>query len=185
VTYPDNTPGFTGLMNGHVLSDKEMDFTALKLSVPYSQTSTFNIKLSASYAADGATVEDNFEVTVPVATYQADQAVAQVTGSLGSIAAGDSGWFEVDFTGLAPTVEGFELVVSDPAGLTVYYPAAKSSTSLFFNDVLEDNETDFAAFLVDTTGVAPGTYVLGLGISYTMGGSAEALSSTVTVDVTG
>ena len=125
VTYPENTPGFTGLMNGHVLSEKEMDFTALQVSVPYSQTKKFKIKLLVSYDADGTTVEDDFDVTVPVAVYQADQDVAQVTDSAGSIPSGESAWMEIDFTGLAPMVEGFDVVVSDPAGLTVSYPQAQ------------------------------------------------------------
>ncbi len=185
VTYPENTPGFTGLMNGHVLAEKEMDFTALNVSVPYSQTKNFKIKLLVSYTADGTQIEDNFDVTVPVARYNADQDVTQVTESLGSIASGESAWMEVDFTGLAPLVDGFDVIVSDPAGLTVAYPAAKSSTSLNFNSVLEDTETDFAAFLVDTTGVAPGIYTLGLTVSYTMAGSTKTLPGTVTVDVTG
>ena len=185
VGYPENTPGFTGLMNGHVLSEKEMDFTALKVSVPYSRTKSFDLKLLVSYTSEGNEVEEDFDVTVPVTAYRAEQEVAQVTESLGSIAGGQSTWVEVDFTGLAPMVEEFDVVVSDQAGLTVSYPATKSSTSLFFNDVLEDNETDFAAFLVDTTGAVPGTYSLGLTVSYTMAGSTKTMEGTVTVDVTG
>jgi hypothetical protein len=185
VTYPENTPGFTGLMNGHVLSDKEMDFTALNVSVPYSQTKDFKIKLLVSYTADGTPVEETYDLTVPVAEYRADQDVAQVTNALGSIASGESTWMAVDFAGLAPTVENFRVVVSDPAGLAVAYPKAQSSSSLYFNNVLEDNETDFAAIWVDTIGAAPGSYTLGLTVSYTMGGSPKTLAGSVTVDVTG
>lgn len=185
VTYPENTPGFTGLMNGHVLSEKELDFTALQVSVPYSQTKKFKIKLFVTYEADGETVEDDFDVTVPVAEYEADQDVAQVTDSLGSIPSGDSAWMEIDFAGLAPMVEGFDVVVSDPAGLAVSYPSAKASTSLFFNSVLADNETDFAAIRVDTTGAAPGTYNLGLKVSYTKGGQTKTFNGTLALTVTG
>jgi hypothetical protein len=185
VTYPENTPGFTGLMNGHVLLEKEMDFTALQLSVPYSQTKKFRVKLLVSYDVDGTTVENDFDVTVPVAEYKADQDVAQVTDSLGSILSGESAWMEVDFTGLAPMVERFDVVVSDPDGLTVAYPSAKPSSSLYFNSVLEDKETDFAAILVDTTGAAPGSYTLGLKVSYTMAGTAKTLEGKVALDVTG
>lgn len=185
VMYPENTPGFTGLMNGHVLSEKEMDFTAMNLSVPYSQTNDFKIKLLVSYTADGAPVEDTFDLKVPVAEYQADQDVAQATRALGPIAAGEAAWMKVDFAGLAPMVEDFHVAVSDPAGLTVAYPRAESSSSLYFNNVLEDNETDFAAIWLDTIGVAPGTYTLGLTVSYTMGGSPKSLAGMVTVDVTG
>lgn len=185
VTYPENTPGFTGLMNGHVLSDKEMDFTALQLSVPYTQTKKFKIKLFVSYDVEGTTVEDDFDVTVPVVVYQADQDVAQVTDSFGSILSGESAWMEIDFTGLAPMVEQFDVVVSDPAGFAVSYPQAHSSTSLYFNNVLEDNETDFAAIRVDTTGVGPGTYNLGLKVSYTMAGRTKTFDGTLTLTVTG
>ncbi len=185
VTYPENTPGFTGLMNGHVLSEKELDFTALQVSVPYSQTKKFKIKLSVTYEADGETVADDFDVTVPVAEYEADQDVAQVTDSLGSISSGDSAWMEIDFAGLAPMVEGFDVVVSDTAGLAVGYPSAGASTSLFFNSVLEDNETDFAAIRVDTTGAAPGTYNLGLKVSYTKGGQTKTFDGTLVLTVTG
>jgi hypothetical protein len=185
VTYPENTPGFTGLMNGHVLSEKEMDFTALQISVPYTQTKKFKITLFVSYEADGQTVEDDFDLTVPVAEYQADEDVAQMTDSVGSIVTGESAWMEVDFTGLAPMVEGFDVVVSDPAGLTVSYPQAHASTSLYFNNVLEDNETDFAAIHVDTTGAAPGTYNLGLKVSYTMAGQSKTFDGTLTLTVTG
>lgn len=185
VAYPENTPGFTGLMNGHVLSEKEMDFSALKVTVPYSQTKKFKIQLSVSYNADGAQIEDTFDVTVPVATYTAPQDLALVTDSLGSIPVDYSDWMEVSYTGLAPMVEAFDVVVSDPAGLTVSYPSAGSSTSLSFNNTLEDNETDFAAFMVDTTGAAPGTYTLGLKVSYTMAGTPKTLDGTVVLTVTG
>jgi len=185
LTYPENTPGFTGLMNGHVLSEKELDFTALKLAVPYEQTRKFKIKLSVSYTSDGKQVVDSFDVTVPVALYQADQDLAQVTDSAGSIPSGESDWVEVDFSGLAPMVEGFEMVVSSPSGLTVAYPFAKPSTSLYFNNVLEDKETDYAAFLVDTTGVAPGKYNIGLKVSYNMAGQTKSFDGTLTLTVTG
>ena len=185
VTYPENTPGFTGLMNGHVLSDKEMDFSALRLTVPYSQTKKFKVKLLVSYTVDGTLVEDAFDVTVPVVSYNADQDVVQVTDSLGSIAGGESAWVEVDFTGLAPVVNDFNVAVSDSAGLTVAYPAASSSTSLYFNSLLEDSETDFAAFLVDTAGAAPGTYTLGLTVSYTLAGTVKTFDGTVALTVSG
>ena len=185
VTYPENTPGFTGLMNGHVLSDKEMDFTALRLSVPYAQTRSFTVKLRVSYKSDGRAVQDDFDVGVPVATYRARQDIAQVTDSLGSIASGDSAWTQVDFTGLAPMAEGFDVVVTDPAGLTVSYPSAGTSASLYFNDVLEDGETDFVAIHVDTTGVAPGTYSLSVKVSYTMAGRTKSFDGTLALTVTG
>jgi hypothetical protein len=185
VTYPENTPGFTGLMNGHVLSEKELDFTALKVAVPYEQTKKFKIKLSVSYTADGKQVEDRFDVTVPVAVYQADQDLAQVADSAGSIPSGESDWVEVDFSGLAPMVEDFEMVISDPAGFTVMYPSARSSASLYFNNVLEDKETDYAAFQVDTAGIAPGSYNLGLRVSYTMAGQNKTFDGTLTLTVTG
>jgi hypothetical protein len=184
VTYPDNTPGFTGLMNGHVLSDKEMDFTALQLSVPYTQTKKFKITLFVSYDVDGATIEDSFDVTVPVAEYQADQDIAQVTDSIGSLASGETDWFEVLFTGLAPVVNNFNVVVSDPAGMNVSYPQARTSTSLSFNNALEDRETDFAAFHVDTIGVAAGTYTLGLTVSYTLAGQPKTFDGTLDLTVT-
>jgi hypothetical protein len=185
VTYPENTPGFTGLMNGHVLSEKEMDFTALQLFVPYTQTKKFKIKLFVSYDVDGTLIEDAFDVTVPVVSYNADQDLAQVTDSIGSMASGESDWFDVLFTGLAPVMNNFDVVVSDPAGLTVSYPQAHSSTSLYFNNVLEDNETDFAAIHVDTQGAAPGTYNLGLKVSYTMAGQTKTFDGTLALTVTG
>jgi len=185
VTYPENTPGFTGLMNGHVLSEKEMDFSALRLTVPYSQAKKFKVKLLVSYTVDGTLVEDSFAVTVPVVSYNADQDLAQVTDSIGSMASGESDWFDVLFTGLAPVMNNFDVVVSDPAGLTVSYPQAHSSTSLYFNNILEDNETDFAAIHVDTRGAAPGTYNLGLQVSYTMAGQAKTFDGTLALTVTG
>jgi hypothetical protein len=185
VTYPENTPGFTGLMNGHVLSEKEMDFTALKVAVPYEQTKKFKIKLSVSYTSDGNQVEDGFDVTVPVVVYQADQDLVQVTESAGSIPSGESDWVEVDFSGLAPMVEAFEMVISDPVGLTVAYPLPGPSTSLEHDNVLEDKETDFAAFHVDTAGVTPGTYHVGFQVSYKMAGQSKTFDGTLTLTVTG
>jgi hypothetical protein len=183
VTYPENTPGFTGLMNGHALSEKEIDFSALKVSVPYEQTEKFEITLTATYQSDGETVENEYEVTVPVAVYAADQDLIQVTETAGSIAAGESGWVEVDYSGLAPMVERFEMTVSDPDGLTVSYPLDGSSTSLYFNDILEDHETDYAAVLVDTTGAAPGTYTLSLRVTYVMAGHTKTLEGILTLTV--
>jgi hypothetical protein len=81
--------------------------------------------------------------------------------------------------------EGFDLVVADPAGLTVSYPSAGTSASLYFNDVLEDGETDFVAIHVDTTGVAPGTYSLGVKVSYTMAGRTKSFDGTLALTVTG
>lgn len=185
VAYPDNTPGFTGLMNGHVLSEKELDYTALRVSVPYGQTEDFEIVLTASYMSDGIAVKDTFNVKVPVAVYEADQDIVQVTGSAGSIPAGDADWAEVDFSGLAPMAEGFQMVVTDSDGLTIEYPTDEPFTSLYFDSALEDGETDFAAFWVDTTDAAAGTYTLSLEVTYRMAGQTKTVNGTLSLDVTG
>ena len=101
-----------------------------------------------------------------------------------AVPAGEGGWVEVRYTGMAPSVDRFSVVVSDTDGLAITYPQYGTATSLHHDAVLEDRETDVVRFYVDTSDVAPGTYGLTLEATYAKGGAGSSIQSGLAVDVT-
>ncbi len=192
VAYPANTGDHTSLMADDTLSDGELDFTSLQISVPYGAKKKVELELEVTYQVDGRTSHEvrvgkkgekkkKVKLKIPVETYRGDD-VGQVTLDPQTLVAGSGGWIDVAYTGYAPRVDDFRVVVTDASGLPLEYPQG-SYTSLVHDAVLEDGETDVARVYVDTSGATPGDYQLTVEATWAKAGSAGSLTGTVPVTV--
>lgn len=181
-SYPTNTGTYTSLWADDLLSENELDFTAIKLSVPYDARRHLNMQVTATYVSDGKPQQKRVEILVPIVTHTGAD-LEQVTSDLGSLEMATSTWVDVQYAGFAPLLEDFAVTVTDPAGLTVVYPADGTSTSLVHDATLEDHETDLVRFRIDTSALDEGTHTLQIEANYTKGGVAGTLAGTVTVTV--
>ncbi len=183
VDYPTNLGSWTGLMGGHELLADEIDFSAMKVSVPagYSKKDV-KVDLKVSYTVGGKATSDKVSIKVPVAIYTG-QALSHVSTDA-TVAGGDVGWISMAFAGHAPATSDFSLVIDDPAGLVLSYPSGRSSTSFQRDARLTAGETDFAAVLVDATYAEPGEYTVTFTATYTASTGPESMSGTATITVT-
>ena len=192
VAYPANTVDHTSLMADDTLSDGEMDFTSLQLTVPYGTKKKVEIELEVTYQVDGQTSHEvlvgskrekkkKVKLKVPVETYTGTD-VGQVSLDPQTIVAGSGGWIDIAYTGYAPRVDDFQVVVTDASGLPLEYPQG-AYTSLVHDAVLEDGETDVARVYVDTSGAAPGDYQFAVEATWTKAGSPGSLTGTVPVTI--
>ncbi len=179
VRYPSNTGSFASTWADSTLSDGEIDFTAIHVTVPYGASKDVKLHLEASFTTEGKSHSQSFQVKVPVADY---------TGNDLSQAGGDttingSGWVQVPFMGNAPRLDGFQMTVIPPDGLTVTYPGDGSSTSLAHDARLEDGESDYAAFFVDATGAAPATYTIPVHVTYSKDSTTGTWDGSVAITI--
>lgn len=182
VEYPSNTGDHSGPSTGSTLGDGELDYTALRLSVPYG-TKTFNFGAAVSWESDGKTHDRSTTVSVPVVDHEGGDVEQTTTRAV--ISAGEATWVDIWFAGLAPRIDGFSLSVTDHPGLDITYPGEGAATSLHNDALLEDGESDVARVLVDAGDLEPGTYVLDTNVGYEVDGQPATLAGTVEVEVTG
>jgi hypothetical protein len=188
VTYPENRVTDTSLWDNDTLSAGEVDFTAFRLAVPENTTapSTHSVEVyvSYSYLKNGRkekVANKRYTLTVPVVA-PANPAITQETTSLGEFAADSQTWVDVLYRGRA-TAFDFQLTVTDPAGAAIIYPGDGTFSSLNGDSVLEVDETDRASFMLDTTGLALGTYAMQTNVSYRVATQAGNLAGIVTFEV--
>lgn len=181
VSYPENTGTYTSLYNDAELSSSEVDFTAIRLTIPYAVSGKVQLQLDVSYDDAGKSRQKVHVIQIPIVTHTGgDLDLVTTEGTLPS----DGGWVPVWFTGVAPSLTDFQLVVTDPAGPTVVYPGDGASTSLYYDAVLLEGESDFVAFRVLPDGLAPGTYDMDVEASYRKGSDVGTFVGTITVVVT-
>jgi len=184
IAYPTTTGDHTSLMDNDTLSDGEIDYTSLQISVPYGSKDV-KLTVEATWTSDGKTKNKNYKVKVPVAKFNGED-IAQSTDHAGSVPVGTPVWLGVDWTGIAPIVEDVQMTVSSPDGAVITYPENTGTyTSLHYNDTLDAGETDVARFLVDASNMDPGTYTLNLELSYTKGTDNKSVEGKVSFEVTG
>ncbi len=183
VGYPENTGDHSSLMDNDTLSNGEIDFTALEVSVPYGAKSV-KLRVTATWTSDGEDESKTYNVTVPVGKFVGDD-LAQATDNAGSVATAEPAWLGVEWTGIAPKLEQVSMTVAAPQGAVITYPGEGTATSLHYDSVLEDGETDVARFLVDASALDPGMHSFDVVISYTKAGTALSATGQVTFEVTG
>ena len=177
---------FTSLWGDKMLSESELDFTAVRLSVPADAPSFVDLELTVEYTSNGQDKTDQFKTKVPIVQYEGQDleqlsdapAVAPAAATAETVA---SPWVEVSYAGFAPVLENFSVSVTDTAGLEIAYPLDGSSTSLSHNSTLEGGETDFVAFKIIEP--PPGTYELAIEATYTKGGTPFSLPGSLTVNI--
>ncbi|WP_249522930.1 hypothetical protein [Modestobacter marinus] len=199
VSYPTTRGGSdTSLYGSATLVGTTRDFTAVKLAVPYTQTTPFQITLLSSYTdtcgdngrckEQGGGNDDKARrhsttatVTVPVQP-AVGPAFTQDTASL-SVAAGSNGFQQIAFTGGQADLADVSVRLGPlPAGLAVAYPGDATASRLAGGSALVGGSTDHVAVRFDATGLAPGSYVLPLTVSYTAA-APQTVSGTVTLVV--
>ncbi len=182
ISYPENTGAYSSLMDNDTLSAGEIDFTSLKVSVPYGSKNV-NLNVTATWVQDGQTQTKDYSVKVPVAKFKGDD-IAQATSDAGSVSKGAPAWLGVAWTGIAPSLDNVQMTVSGPADVVITYPADGSFTSLLYDATLDDGETDIANFLVDAAAMTPGSYIFDVVLSYTRGGVSKSVAGQVSFQVT-
>ena len=183
IRYPDNpeyTGSYTSLWADATLADGEIDFTAIHVTVPYNARKNVTLKLTATYTTGGKEESKGFTVKVPVTSYTGSD-LTQVTTDIGSVAA--PGWVSVDFRGDAPRLDDFAMTVTAASGMTVDYPSSGAFTSLAHDARLEGGESDFAAFYLDPSGAAAGSYDLSVQVTYTKDATQGSWTGSITVTV--
>lgn len=181
VEYPENTGDHTSLMVDDVLLENEIDFTSIKVHVPYG-TKSFRLPVVAYWTDDDGEHKEQFTVRVPVAKHKGDD-IAMSSSELGSVSQGEPVWKAVAWTGIAPELADVKMTVAGPADLVVVYPGEGSSTSLHYDDVLDDGETDEARFLVDASALSPGSYDVAVTLSYAKAGRSHSVDGRLTLTV--
>ncbi len=176
IRYPENTGSYTSLYADATLTDGEIDFTAIHVTVPYAASGDAKLHLQVSWTTDGKPHQQSYLVKVPVAQYSGDD-LTRVTTQADVPVPG--GWVKVAFAGSAPRLDAFQMTVTPPEGVSVELPQG-TYTSLARDARLERGETDFAAFHVEAP---PGTYELQLAVSYTKDATPGSWTGTVTVKV--
>ncbi|MCZ2835900.1 hypothetical protein [Modestobacter sp. VKM Ac-2985] len=199
VSYPTTRGGAdTSLYGSATLVGSTRDFTAVKLAVPYSQTTPFQITLLSSYTGtcgdngqckeQGGGNDDKVRrhsttatVTVPVQP-AVGPPFTQVTSSL-SVPAGSNDFQEIAFTGGQADLSDVSVRLGAlPAGLAVAYPGDATASRLAGGSSLVGGSTDHVAVRFDVTGLAPGTYVLPLVVDHTAA-ARQSVPGTVTLVV--
>ena len=189
VTYPTTRGGAdTSLYGSATLAGGTRDFTAFKLSVPYTQRTSFTVTVTSTYmgctglltcvdtlltgdrslwAAFGIKA-NTLSTTVTVPVLPAVGAPFTQNTTQVAVAAGSDAFSTISYTGGQTDLAGFTVKAGVlPAGLRVGYPADGSASTLNGGSTLRGRATDYVALRFGTTGVAPGTYVVPLTISYT------------------
>jgi len=181
IAYPENTVDHSGPMEGYQLSDHEIDFTAVQVTIDDEfEESGFKLKVEATWTADGKAKKKTFKIKVPVIDHSGDD-WAQVNDSA-SIASGvDDGWIDMKIAGLAPKSEDVEFRIKTDAGTAPYLPQG-TWTGPDNDALIEMGETDTVRFYLEPGTVAPGTYDLVFEVSWKNGKTkTKDLPFTVTV----
>jgi len=182
ISYPENTGAYSSLMHNDTLSSDEVDFTALRLDVPY-DSKQIKLDVVASWNDGKKDVEKKFTVTVPTFAYTGNDA-ALVTTNAGVMTV-DGPWVDVDWSGLAPALDGVQMTVDGPPDAVIAYPGGRAWSSLSFDDRLTQGETDVARFRLDASSLTPGDHQFTVLLTYTRGGSTSETSGLVTVTISG
>lgn len=180
VGYPTNTGDHSSLYWDATLSDSEIDYTALYVSVP-SGVSGAEVNLSVSYDWDGRPRTETMAIRVPVVDYDGTP-LESLTTDLGEVEADSQNWLELWYTAPGPIVEDVSAVV-DGAQFAVTYPGMADSTGLAGDSILASGEKDVARFRLDTTGAGSGAHTLEVSVTYTVGEKSQTLVHKVQVNV--
>ncbi|MGI9528143.1 MAG: hypothetical protein ACR2NG_00400, partial [Acidimicrobiia bacterium] len=140
------------------------------------------LRVTAQWTDDSGEHEERFAVQVKVARHKGDD-LALSSDQLGSVAQDEPVWKGVGWTGIAPQLGNVKMTVDGPQGLGITYPNDGSSTSLHYDDVLSDGETDEARFLVDASSLSPGQYKVAVTLSYSKAGQNHTVDGSLMLTV--
>ena len=204
VTYPTTRGGSdTSLYGSDTLVGTTRDFTAFRLKVPYSQTTSFQVLVTSRYTVaagndtngngngnggnngngggNSGTFTTTTTVTVPVQA-ASGPAFTQQTTSL-SIRAGSNGFERLAFTGGQTDLTDFTVRLGElPMGLEVAYPGDRTSSGLNGGPTLVGGTTDYVGVRLIATDLPPGQYTVPVVITWTAA-SPQSRTATLTLVV--
>ena len=190
VTYPTTRGGAdTSLYGSVTLAGGTQDFTAFKLTVPYTQRTSFTVTVTSTFSgcsgelacadewwqrgnrsswwANGIRTA-SLETTVTVPVVPAVGAPFTQNTTEVAVTAGSDSFSKISFTGGQTDLAGFTVRAGAlPAGLQVAYPGDGSASTLNGGSTLVGRSTDHVGVRFTTAGLAPGRYLVPLTISYT------------------
>ncbi|MFP3915463.1 MAG: hypothetical protein ACLFWM_11355 [Actinomycetota bacterium] len=181
VGYPENTGDHTSLYWDDILSDGEIDYTALHVSVPAGVSESVDLTLEVSYDWNGRTRTETMGLVVPVAAYEGAP-LETLTDDLGEVEEGTQTWLDLWYTAPGPPVEGVAVTVQGD-GAAVTYPGLGDASGLSSDPDLDTGEKDVARFRLDTAGMAPGSHTLTVTAAYALGGRSDELVHEVVVSI--
>ena len=186
ISYPANTGDHSSLYKQATLLADDTDYSALKVALGPGVIGDQTIQLALSYddpqgkSGKVTAVTKALTVTLPVVA-ASGPAAQLMTTTVGPLRSGNAGFVEVSYKGVKPGLAGVAVtVVSKPASLGVSYPGDRPSSGLSRDSTLDVDETDTAAIRLDTKGLAPGSYPLGIDFAY---GGGQHLAGSVTLVV--
>lgn len=197
VTYPTTRGGSdTSLYGMDTLVGSTKDFTAFKLKVPYTQTSSFQVVVKSTYTTGAGNSDKNGDdgkgnnqksysttetITVPVKAASGAAFTLQTTSV--SVKAGSNGFERIAFSGGQTDLADFTVRLGQlPAGLEVAYPGDRSASGLNGDTTLVGGSTDYAGVRFIATDLKAGRYEIPLSIGYTAA-TAQKTSATLTLVV--
>ncbi len=156
IEYPTNTPGYSSLLQDELLSAYEIDQTALFITTTQRSKSKIQIKLNISYTVDGRQKQDTHELQLRKVKWEGGEfyelATSEVTVPAQSPDAA-TGWVDLNFIGLAPELEQFQVRVETDLGVEL---PQEDHTSLYYDDQLVIGEQDVARIYVDPSQLTSG-----------------------------
>ena len=146
VDYPTNTETYSSTYADADLDRSETDYIAFKVTIPTEVSGRgdrVDLELEFTFTHDDERLRGEDSVRIPLVDFDGSPFALSETDI--DLPAAANGWVELPFAGMAPEVSDFRIVVEDPTGLDIHYPA-ETHTSLARDALLEDGESDVARF---------------------------------------
>lgn len=178
VAYPENTGEYSAPWNGPNLAEGEVDYTAFRLEVP-DDVDAFAFDVRATYVVEGKERKDRWTVKVPVQGYEGEDVILE---NPEMVLPEGAGWVELRFTGVAPSLRRFQVMIPDPAKAYLEYPQGDFA-SLERDNRLSRGETDVARFYLDTSYLGSGEHELEISAIYRRGGQTITTPFTLVITI--
>lgn len=168
IEYPENTPGFSGPLNGATLSPNEIDFTAIFVRTTWRAADVYTIDLNVTYEEAGQPKSETIVLTFNETMWDGDTFVLVNDTATIDLANGElGGWVELDYIGIAPQL--WDVRITIDTELDVELPRG-SYTSMHRSKSLRADERDVARLYFDPAQLAAGDeYVLVIETAYKTG----------------
>lgn len=182
VGYPENTVDHSSLMENDRLSNGELDYTALYVTVPASMVGAADLLLTVSYQTAAGSGSQTISIDLPTVGVEG-AGLAHTSDDLGTMDQDTTKWVDFWYTGIAPVVGDVQMTVVNAEDFGVTYPQEGTYSSLYYQSQLAGGESDVARVRLDATGVKPGTYVIEVRTQFVAGGETIVIEGKATIVV--
>jgi hypothetical protein len=178
VGYPENTADHSAPWNGPNLFANEVDYTAFRIEAP-EDVNSFQLVVKATYTSGGEQRSGRWSVKLPIRDYDGEDlsfdtdTVELVKGA---------GMVELRFTGMAPVLRKFKVMIPDAGESYLEYPQGDFA-SLERDDTLTVGETDVARFYLDASHLGRGEHTFEISVIYRRNNKQLAVPYRLTVAI--